>query len=104
MQADRLAASIASEGCCAIQFGSANTTFSMNPKQQLIKELENTPISTVKSVLDFLLYLKSKRPAADVMEFAGMLADEPELADGIISDSEAQRHFGLRQGNEAGAD
>lgn len=76
----------------------------MTPKQQLIKELENTPASTIKSVLDFLLYLKSKRPSIDIMEFAGMLADEPGLAEDIVREAEAQRHFGLRQKDETSAD
>lgn len=74
----------------------------MTPKQQLIEELETAPVSVLPQVLDFLRYLKSKKaPSSDVMQFAGMAADIPDVIDEIIADVERNRQLGLRQENEA---
>jgi hypothetical protein len=76
----------------------------MTPKQQLLQEIDDTPISLIPDVLNYLRFLKAQRLAkqfqTDTMQFAGMLADTPELADGIIEDAELNRQMDLQQHRE----
>ena len=71
----------------------------MTPKQQLIQEIDDTPTAMISDVLNYLRSLKaqrlSERSGRDVMQFAGMLADRPDLADGIIEDAEQSRQIDL---------
>jgi hypothetical protein len=76
----------------------------MTPKQQLLQEIDDTPISLIPDVLNYLRFLKAQRLAkqsqTDTMQFAGMLADTPDLADGIIEDAELNRQMDLQQHRE----
>jgi hypothetical protein len=47
-------------------------------KEQLIQEIEKTPDSTLKEVLDFLLFVKSKELQQEQLEIS--LLSEPSLA------------------------
>ena len=73
----------------------------MTPKQELLQEIDNTPMSLIQDVLNYLRFLKSQRLAkqsqAGVMQFAGMLADTPGLADGIIEDAQLNRQMDLQR-------
>jgi hypothetical protein len=73
----------------------------VTPKQQLLKEIDDTPISLIPDVLNYIRFLKAQRLAkqsqADIMQFAGMLADTPNLADGIIEDAELNRQLDLQR-------
>ena len=48
----------------------------MTLKEQLIKEIETTPISLLPEILHFVQSIKTKHPDVDFMEFAGMAADK----------------------------
>ena len=67
----------------------------MTPKQELLKELEDTPSPVITEVLHFLRFLKAKQSPVDFMEFAGMAADVPELIDEIVVNAEAARQLDL---------
>ena len=69
----------------------------MTPKQELLKELETVPSPVIKEVLNFLRFLKTKQAPLDFMDFAGMVADEPELIDDIVDHSEAARSMDLER-------
>jgi len=77
----------------------------MTPKQQLIKEIDDTPTAIIPDVLNYLRFLKAQRLAKqskrDVMQFAGMLADRVDLADGIIEDAKQSRQMDLASEREA---
>ncbi|WP_121969237.1 DUF2281 domain-containing protein [Leptolyngbya sp. BC1307] len=63
----------------------------MTPKQQLLKELENTPTPLVTAVLNFLRFLKAKQPPTDFAEFAGIAADDYSPIDNTIENAERDR-------------
>lgn len=69
----------------------------MTPKQQLLQEIENTPTSMIPDVLNYLRFLKAQRltkqSQTGVIQFAGMLADAPDLADEIIENAELNRQM-----------
>lgn len=76
----------------------------MTPKQQLLQEIDDTPTSLIPDVLNYLRFLKaerlSKQSQTGVMQFAGMLADTPALADGIIEDAELNRQMDLQRNRD----
>ncbi|MGB3492921.1 MAG: hypothetical protein WBA57_09345 [Elainellaceae cyanobacterium] len=63
----------------------------MNPKQELLQELETSPSPLIQEVLNFLRFLKTKQPSVDFMEFAGMAADDPDLINEIVTQTEIER-------------
>ena len=63
----------------------------MTPKQQLLQELETTPLPIILQLLAFLHILKSQKPSLDFMDFAGMAADVTDVIDEIIATSENDR-------------
>ncbi len=48
----------------------------MNIKEQLLKEIEKAPSSTLKEVLDFLLFVRSKELQQEQQEIKSSLAEE----------------------------
>ncbi len=48
------------------------TDKAMTLKEELIKEIETTPISLLPEILHFVQSIKTKHPDIDFMEFAGM--------------------------------
>ncbi|MEW6492353.1 MAG: DUF2281 domain-containing protein [Cyanobacteriota bacterium] len=62
-------------------------------KEQLIKEIEKTPDSTLKEVLDFLLFLKSRELQQEQLEIS--LLSEPSLAEDWLTpeEDEAWQHL-----------
>ena len=76
----------------------------MTPKQQLLQEINDTPTSLIPDVLNYLRFLKAQRLAKQaqtgVMQFAGMLAETPDLADGIIEDAELNRQMDLQRNRD----
>lgn len=77
----------------------------MTPKQQLLQEINDTPATLIPDVLNYLRFLKaqrlSKQSQVNVMQFAGMLTDTPDLADGIIEDAELNRRMDLQRNRNA---
>ncbi len=76
----------------------------MTPKQQLLQEINDTPTSLIPDVLNYLRFLKAQRLVKQshtgVMAFAGMLADSPNLSDGIIEDAELNRQMDLQRSRD----
>lgn len=62
-------------------------------KEQLIQEIEETPDSTLKEVLDFLLFVKSKELQQEQQEIS--LLSEPSLAQEWLTpeEDEAWQHL-----------
>jgi hypothetical protein len=65
----------------------------MDIKEQLLKEIEKTPISTLKEVLDFLLFVRSKELRQEQLEIS--LLSEPSLAEEWLTpeEDEAWQHL-----------
>jgi hypothetical protein len=65
----------------------------INVKEQLIKEIEKTSDSTLKEVLDFLLFLKSRELQQEQLEIS--LLSEPSLAEDWLTpeEDEAWQHL-----------
>ena len=65
----------------------------MDIKEQLLKEIEKTPISTLKEVLDFLLFVRSKELRQEQLEVS--LLSEPSLAEEWLTpeEDEAWQHL-----------
>jgi hypothetical protein len=71
----------------------------MTTKEQLIHELENTPVSMLTEILNFIQFLKAKQPQIDFMEFAGMAADVEDIMQEIVEEAEANRQLDLSRVN-----
>jgi len=65
----------------------------MNVKEQLLQEIEKAPSSTLKEVLDFLLFVRSKELQQDQLEIS--LLSEPSLAEEWLTpeEDEAWQHL-----------
>lgn len=65
----------------------------MNIKEQLLKEIEKTPNSTLQEVLDFLLFVRSREPQQEQLEIS--LLSEPSLAEEWLTpeEDEAWQHL-----------
>lgn len=65
----------------------------MNIKEQLLKEIEKTPNSTLQEVLDFLLFVRSREPQQEQLEIS--LLSEPSLAEEWLNpeEDEAWQHL-----------
>jgi len=66
---------------------------SRNIKEQLLQEIEKTPDSTLKEVLDFLLFIKSRELQQEQVEIS--LLSEPSLAQDWLTpeEDEAWQHL-----------
>jgi hypothetical protein len=66
---------------------------SRNIKEQLLQEIEKTPDSTLKEVLDFLLFIKSRELQQEQVEIT--LLSEPSLAQDWLTpeEDEAWQHL-----------
>ncbi|CAN1211001.1 DUF2281 domain-containing protein [Tumidithrix helvetica PCC 7403] len=73
----------------------------MTTKERLLHELENTPISMFTEILNFVQFMKAKRPQVDFMEFAGMAADAEDMMKAIVEEAEANRQLDLDRMNRA---
>jgi hypothetical protein len=62
-------------------------------KEQLLQEIEKTPDSTLKEVLDFLLFIKSRELHQEQLEIS--LLSEPSLAEdwSTPEEDEAWQHL-----------
>lgn len=62
-------------------------------KQQLLKEIEKTSDSTLKEVLDFLLFIKSRELQQEQLEIS--ILSEPSLAEDWLTpeEDEAWQHL-----------
>lgn len=62
-------------------------------KEQLLKEIEKTSDSTLKEVLDFLLFIKSRELQQEQLEIS--LLSEPSLAEDWLTpeEDEAWQHL-----------
>jgi hypothetical protein len=65
----------------------------MSIKDQLLREIEQTPEPTLKEVLDFLLFIKSKNSQLEDLEVS--LLSEPILAEDwlTLAEDEAWQHL-----------
>ena len=72
----------------------------VNVEEQLIKEIETTPISLLPEILHFVQSIKTKHPDVDFMEFAGMAADIENTMQEIVEEAEANRQLDLRRIND----
>jgi hypothetical protein len=65
----------------------------INVKEQLLKEIEKTSDSTLKEVLDFLLFIKSRELQQEQLEIS--LLSEPSLAEDWLTpeEDEAWQHL-----------
>jgi hypothetical protein len=65
----------------------------INVKEQLLKEIEKTSDSTLKEVLDFLLFIKPKELQQEQLEIS--LLSEPSLAEDWLTpeEDEAWQHL-----------
>jgi hypothetical protein len=65
----------------------------MDIKEQLLKEIEKAPSSTLKEVLDFLLFVRSKEIQQEQLEIS--LLSEPSLAEEWLTpeEDEAWQHL-----------
>ncbi len=65
----------------------------INVKEQLLKEIEKTSDSTLKEVLDFLLFIKSREIQQEQLEIS--LLSEPSLAEDWLTpeEDEAWQHL-----------
>lgn len=66
---------------------------SINIKEQLLKEIEKSSDSTLKEVLDFLLFIKSRELQQEQLEIS--LFSEPILAEDWLTpeEDEAWQHL-----------
>nr|WP_155706968.1 DUF2281 domain-containing protein [Gloeocapsopsis dulcis] len=66
---------------------------SINIKEQLLKEIEKASDSTLKEVLDFLLFIKSRELQQEQLEIS--LLSEPILAEDWLTpeEDEAWQHL-----------
>ena len=76
------------------------TDKAMTLKEELIKEIETTPISLLPEILHFVQSIKTKHPDVDFMEFAGMAADIENTMQEIVEEAEANRQLDLRRIND----
>ncbi len=65
----------------------------LSVKEQLLKEIEKTSDSTLKEVLDFLLFIKSRELQQEQLEIS--LLSEPSLAEDWLTpeEDEAWQHL-----------
>lgn len=68
-------------------------TMNINVKEQLLKEIEKTSDSTLKELLDFLLFIKSRELQQEQLEIS--LLSEPSLAEYWLTpeEDEAWQHL-----------
>ena len=68
-------------------------SMNINVKEQLLKEIEKTSDSTLKEVLDFLLFIKSRELQQEQLEIS--LLSEPRLAEDWLTpeEDEAWQHL-----------
>lgn len=73
--------------------GKGESNMSRNIKEQLLQEIEKTPDSTLKEVLDFLLFIKSRELQQEQVEIS--LLSEPSLAEDWLTpeEDEAWQHL-----------
>jgi hypothetical protein len=65
----------------------------MNIKEELLKEIEKTPDGTLKEVLDFLLFIRSRELQQEQLEIS--LLSEPSLSEDWLTseEDEAWQHL-----------
>lgn len=65
----------------------------INVKEQLLKEIQETPDSMLKEVLDFLLFIKTRELQQEQLEIS--LLSEPSLAEEWLTpeEDEAWQHL-----------
>jgi hypothetical protein len=68
-------------------------SMNLSVKEQLLKEIEKTSDSTLKEVLDFLLFIKSRELQQEQLEIS--LLSEPSLAEDWLTpeEDEAWQHL-----------
>lgn len=68
-------------------------SMNISVKEQLLKEIEKTSDSTLKEVLDFLLFIKSRELQQEQLEIS--LLSEPSLAEDWLTpeEDEAWQHL-----------
>ena len=68
-------------------------SMNISVKKQLLKEIERTSDSTLKEVLDFLLFIKSRELKQEQLEIS--LLSEPSLAEDWLTpeEDEAWQHL-----------
>jgi hypothetical protein len=68
-------------------------SMNISVKKQLLKEIERTSDSTLKEVLDFLLFIKSRELQQEQLEIS--LLSEPSLAEDWLTpeEDEAWQHL-----------
>ena len=68
-------------------------SMNISVKKQLLKEIEKTSDSTLKEVLDFLLFIKSRELQQEQLEIS--LLSEPSLAEDWLTpeEDEAWQHL-----------
>lgn len=66
---------------------------SISVKEQLLQEIEETPDSTLKEVLNFLLFIRSRELQQEQVEIS--LLSEPSLAEDWLTpeEDEAWQHL-----------
>jgi predicted HTH domain antitoxin len=58
----------------------------MTPKQELLQELETTPLPIILQLLQFLRFLKAQKPPLDFIDFADTAADmDNQIQEPIIT-------------------
>ncbi|HEY9605080.1 MAG TPA: hypothetical protein V6C85_25980 [Allocoleopsis sp.] len=69
------------------------SSMNISVKEQLLKEIEKTSDSTLKEVLDFLLFLKSRELQQEQLEIS--MLSEPSLAEDWLTpeEDEAWQHL-----------
>jgi hypothetical protein len=65
----------------------------LSVKEQLLREIQKTPDSTLKEVLDFLLFIKTRELQQEQLEIS--LLSEPSLAEEWLTpeEDEAWQHL-----------
>jgi predicted HTH domain antitoxin len=63
----------------------------MTPKQELLQELETTPLPIILQLLQFLRFLKAQKPPLDFIDFAGTTADMDNAIEDPIVTSQNDR-------------
>jgi len=74
-----------------------NEVIPMTPKQQLLQELETTPLPIILQILHFLRVLKAQKSSLDFMDFAGIAADMSEEMDDVVATTQSDRQQDLHR-------
>jgi hypothetical protein len=75
------------------EFSKGDDTMKINIKEKLLNEINTTSDSTLKEVLDFLLFIKAKEAQQEQLEIS--LLSEPLLAEDWLTpeEDEAWQHL-----------